>query len=133
MKWRTRHPLLSGLPREALDSSNRRADADTRAIRLPKDEAVLEIGYWPRESAGREPPPIDALILTRTIGAGRLVLCQAPLDRWHDDPRSRIFLRNALDYFLTRPEPTPRPSERPTGDAFAPRTSRIGNFSGVTP
>lgn len=133
MEWRLHHPLLIDLPREALDFCARRAGVEMRAVRMPTDEAALEIGYWPRESAGREPAPIDALILTKSIGAGRLVLCQAPLDRWQDDPRSRIFLRNALDYFLTRPEPTPRPSERHVGDAFGPRTPRIGNFSGVAP
>lgn len=133
MEWRMDHPLLVDLSRAALDSCSRRAGADTRAVRLPKDEAALEIGYWRRDSAGREPAPIDALLVTKAIGAGRLVLCQAPLDRWPDDPRSRIFLRNTLNYALSRPEPTPRPSERKAGDASGARTSRIGILSGDAP
>jgi hypothetical protein len=82
------------------------------AVQLPADAPVLEIGYWPRETPGREPVPIDALLAVKATGRGRIVLCQVPLGRWATDPRSQLFLRNALAYLATRPEPTPPPSQR---------------------
>ena len=82
------------------------------AVQLPPDEPALELAWWAPEAAGDQPRPIDALIVTKTIGDGRLVLCQVPLGPWGQDPRSQIFLGNLLSYLATRPEPTPAPSER---------------------
>ena len=52
---------------------------------------------------GDVPRPIDALIVTRTTGAGRIVLCQVPLGPWDADPRSQILLGNLLSYLSTPP------------------------------
>lgn len=111
--WRAGHPLLADLTPEDLDSWWP-AGADVRVVELPADEAALEIGYYAREVAGTAPAPIDAVLVTRSVGKGRLVWCQIPLGAWGSDPRSRIMLSNAIDYLLTRPQPTPRPSQRPT-------------------
>ena len=112
IEWNSRHPLLRSLrleDRASWLSSNGR---DLYAVQLPADEAALEIGYWPREVAGERPVPIDALLVTRAVGAGRIVVCQLPLGDWRSDPRSQVLLANALDYLASRSEPTPPPSRR---------------------
>jgi hypothetical protein len=93
-------------------------------VQLPADEAALEIGYYPREVPGVRPAPIDAVLLSKSTGKGRIVLCQIALGDWDRDPRSRIFLSNALDYLSTRPQPTPPPSQRPTPRQAAPTSVR---------
>ena len=65
------------------------------------------------EVAGNKPAPIDALVLTKTLGKGRIVLCQVPLGPWESDPRSQLFLVDALDYLASPVVPTPPPSRRP--------------------
>lgn len=107
--WREDHPLA----RQSHRWDVRKAPATLRAIQLPADEPALVIAYWPREVEGKEPAPIDALLVTKSIGSGRLVLCQLPLGDWAADPRSQLFLADALDYLAARPEPTPPPSRRP--------------------
>ncbi len=82
-------------------------------MQLPADEPALEIAWWPREVAGNKPAPIDALVLTKTLGKGRIVLCQVPLGAWESDPRSQLFLVDALDYLASPVVPTPPPSRRP--------------------
>jgi hypothetical protein len=89
-------------------------------IELPADEAALELAYWPPEIAATVPVPIDAMIAVKSVGSGRIVFCQLPMGDWTSDPRSQLFLYNALNYLSTRPEPTPRPSERPTTRPAAP-------------
>jgi hypothetical protein len=111
LEWRREHPLLEGFRLEDLQSWLA-AGPDLRPIQLPPDEAALEIAYWPPEAPGDEPGPVDALLVSRSIGQGRLVLCQIPLGDWKKDPRSQKFLANALAYSATRPEPTPPPSRR---------------------
>ena len=108
--WRTDHALLAGLSDEVLAAWARSSPGV--AVRLPADAAALEVGYWRREVPAAAPPaPIDALVVTRTVGAGRIVFCQLPpLDA--DDPRWQLLLRNVLAYGLTRPEPTVPPSRR---------------------
>ena len=64
-------------------------------MQLPADEPALEIAFWPREIPGKEPVPIDALVVTKTLGKGRIVLCQVPLGPWQSDPRSQLFLVDA--------------------------------------
>jgi len=112
--WREEHPLFAFLDATDLQSWLDGDSADLWAIRLPTDAPALEIAYWPRETPGRDPAPIDAVLAVEAIGKGRIVLCQLPLGSWNDDPRSQLFLVNALNYLLTRPEPTPPPSQRPT-------------------
>ena len=111
MQWRLEHPLFSGLEPADLTSWLRTRQAT--AIQLPPDEPALEIAYWPREVAGEQPAPIDALLVSKTLGQGRLVICQLPLGPFDQDPRSQILLSNVIDYLLSRPEPTPPPSKRP--------------------
>ncbi|MBI4579983.1 MAG: hypothetical protein HY718_09795 [Planctomycetes bacterium] len=111
LDWRRDHGLLSGFSAEDLQSWIVEGREET-AVQLPADEPALEIAWWPRETPGREPVPIDALLVTKVIGKGRLVLCQLPLGPWAADPRSQQLLANVLGYLTTRPEPTPPPSRR---------------------
>ncbi len=122
LEWRESHPLLSGFDADDLRSLTT-TQSELRAIQLPADAPVLEIGYWPREVPGEHPVPIDALLSVQTVGAGRIVLCQAPLGRWKKDPRSQLLLANALQYLSTRPEPTLPPSRRRVIRAVAPTSS----------
>jgi len=114
LTWRQDHPLLQCLDADDLASWFVDESNELNAIRLPADEPVLELAAWPRETAGTDPVPIDALALVKAVGKGRIVLWQIPLGDWKSDPRSQIVLQNALNYMLTPPEPTPRPSERAT-------------------
>jgi hypothetical protein len=112
LAWREEHPLFAFLDENDLQSWIEGASADLWAMLLPADAPVLELAYWPREIPGKDPAPIDALVAVQAVGKGRIVFCQLPLGSWNDDPRSRIFLVNALNYMLTRPEPIPPPSQR---------------------
>jgi hypothetical protein len=112
LEWRTEHALLTGLEAEDMQSWLSAGPRDVWAVQLPADEPALEVAYWPRETPGTEPVPIDALLVVKSVGAGRMVLCQLPLGPWGEDPRSHLLVRNALDYLVTRPEPTPPPSQR---------------------
>jgi len=112
LTWLADHPLLNGFHPGDLNSCL----GDRRklwVISLPADEPALEIGYYPPETASNQPGPLDAVLVTKSTGAGRVVLCQLPLENWVTDPRSQMLLNNSIDYLLTRPRPTPRPSERP--------------------
>ena len=112
LRWRSDHPLLADLEDADLQSLLQ-GRTDAWAVRLPVNEPALEIGWWPGEVPGvTTEVPIDALLLTKTTELGRLVLCQVPLGACENDPRSQIFLRNSIDYLLTRPQPTPPPSGR---------------------
>jgi hypothetical protein len=112
IELRDGHPLLRDLGAEGIQRLLGGRPRDVWAVQLPPDEPALEVIWWPREVPGKEPVPIDALLVAKREGRGRIVLCQLPLEPWQQDPRSQILLRNALDYLLTRPEPTPRPGER---------------------
>jgi hypothetical protein len=111
LAWRGEHPLLAGLGDEGWQSLLTGEKREPRAIRVPADEPALELAWWPAESPG-EFEPIDALLLTRSLGRGRIVFCQLPLRDWKHDPRAHLMVRNALDYLATRPEPTPSAKER---------------------
>ena len=122
LRWRERHPIFAGVAQEGLDDLLRDG-AEVQAVQLPADEAALELAWWPREVAAAEdgePAPIDALVVTKAVGTGRLVLCQLPLGDWDDDPRAQLVLAGALEYLLTRPEPTPPPSQRDDAEPAEP-------------
>lgn len=115
LAWRTGHALLAGIDESILRSWEEHLDAEVLAVALPAGEAALELAYWPAEARavrGGPAAPVDALLVTKSVGAGRVVLCQLPLGDWQRDPRSQLFLVNLLNYAATRPEPTPPPSRR---------------------
>lgn len=132
LDWRADHPLLNGFDPDDLQSWLNGA-RELSVVRLPADEPALEIGYYPREVAGDQPAPIEAVMLTKSIGAGRFVLCQLPLGDWEGDPRSQLLLRNAIDYLLSPPQPTPRPSARPTTRPVTPQAVPTIPLSGDPP
>lgn len=107
--WQEDHPLARHRRLWAASDIGREA----WAVQLPADEPALEIAWWPRDVAGQRPAPLDALILTKTLDKGRIVLCQMPLGPWQSDPRSQLFLVDALDYLASPVVPTPPPSRRP--------------------
>ncbi len=132
--WRSGHLLMSGLrtgdPESWLDGLGQ----EVWAIELPADEPVLEIGYWPPVVEGSQPGPIEALLAVKAVGKGRLIMCQIPLGPWDTDPRTQQFLENVVSYVGTRPEPTPRPTERQVlRPAASQPVSTIAIPSGATP
>jgi hypothetical protein len=118
--WQADHPLARHLRLFETPALG----PDGWAIRLPADEPALEIGWWPGESPGRKPLPIDALVVVKALGKGRIVLCQIPLGPWETDPRSQLFLADALDYLASPVVPTLPPSRRPQAVQPAP-TPRV--------
>ncbi len=132
MNWRVDHALLTGLDEPTLN--HWAAEVPAMAIQLPVEEAALEVGYWKPETAANQAAPIDALLVTRTIGLGRIILCQLPTDDWADDPRGQVLLHNILAYLATRPEPTPPPSQRqPAAIAPVQRERNIVISPGAQP
>jgi len=123
LEWLADHPLTRYLrllgPRDI--------GPDAWAVQLPADEPAQGIAWWPREAAGDEPAPIDALVLVKALEKGRIVLCQVPLGPWESDPRSQLFLADALDYLASPVVPTLPPSRRPkpAEPAPAPRIPSI--------
>jgi hypothetical protein len=112
IRFKPEHPLFERLTSDDLHSWVAGTSGALWAVQLPPDEPALELAWWAAEAPGDGPRPIDALIVTKTIGPGRIVLCQMPLGPWDQDPRSQILLGNLLSYLATRPQPTPPPSER---------------------
>lgn len=91
-----------------------------RPLRLPPDEPAVAVVALP---GGRSAPggdgsnavaehAIDAILIVKAVGRGRVVLCQFPLGSWKDDPRSLSFIADALQYIAGPVEPTPPPSRR---------------------
>lgn len=125
LAWRAEHPLFENLSEADLRSWIAASSEFGTAIQLPPDEAAFEVTYWPAVAPAKPPVPLDALIVEKQIGRGRLILCQLPAVADLDDPRTRQFLANALDYLRTRPQPTPRqadrlPTTRPADPADVP-------------
>ena len=112
MRWRHEHPLLGRFGPGDLSSWLAGPPMTLPSVQLPADEPAYEIAYWPPEVAGDAPVAIDALLVTKTVGVGRIVLCQIPLGPWATDPRSQMLLANAVRYLLTRPVPMLPPSRR---------------------
>jgi hypothetical protein len=118
LQWREDHPLLNGFLHADLQAwPGTLTTLD--AVNLPADAPALDIASYPREVPGRMPAPIDAVAVTKAVGKGRLVLWQLPVGNFSTDPRSQMLLGNAIDYLLTRTEPTPPPSQRPTTQPIA--------------
>jgi hypothetical protein len=99
------HPLLDGLDAGVLEGWARGPE-DLAAVALPAGARALPVAAFPAESAmSGALRPVDALVATRKVGAGRMVCWQLPVDDWKGDPRAALLLANALDYLATRPEP----------------------------
>jgi hypothetical protein len=124
IEWRAPHEAFKFFAAGDLRSMLAGRAGDLRAIRLPVDEPALELVYWPREVSGARPVPLDVLMVTKTVGKGRVVLCQVPLGDWGQDPRSQLLLAGFLDYCLSRPEPTLPPSQRSPLAEKSPGTSQ---------
>lgn len=107
----TSHPLLRHLAPEGWRSMLQDHPRHP-ALAIPDDEAALQIIHSPIESGTARPGALDALLLTRSTGTGRLVLCQLPLDQPLTDARQRQLLINLLEYARTRPQPTPSRPQR---------------------
>jgi hypothetical protein len=123
LAWQADHPLARHLRLFETPALG----PDGWAIRLPADEAAIEIGWWPGEAPGQKPVPIDPLVVVKALGKGRIVLCQIPLGPWETDPRTQLFLADGLDYLASPAVPTPPPSRRlhPTTPAQAPKVPSI--------
>ena len=80
-------------------------DTPLKFLQLPIGASALKIASMLPEVASETVVPTDALLLVKPMGRGRMVLCQIPLGPWNEDPRSQLFLRNAIDYLLTQPQP----------------------------
>ena len=106
------HPLLRHLPAEAW-AGLLAAHARQPALALPADEAALELVHSPLEVPGVPSVPLDVLLMTQTVGRGRIVFCQLPLDEAATDARQQRLLLNLIEYARTRPQPTPPRSQRP--------------------
>ena len=115
LAWKIDHPLFAGLSETDLQSWLT-PGANVQAMQLPADEPALELAYWPLETPAtmpsKSPSPIEAVAVTKTVGAGRIVCFTLPLADWQSDPRSQILVGNALAYLLTPPQPTLKRSER---------------------
>jgi len=123
--WREHEPLLQNLLTRPVP-----AGENEFAIRLPPDEPALEMVYWPRESPADEPVAIDALVVAKSLGRGKLLLCQVPLGSWKTDPIAQLFLSDAIDYLKAPVEPTLPPSRRSKAlkvEIVPPRESHILN------
>jgi hypothetical protein len=134
MTWGKNHMLFDGFNAEDLKDWATNSGTNPPILQLPKDEPALELGYWPRETSGGASVGIDAALVVKAIGKGRVVFCQLPLGDWESDPRRGMFLFNAMNYLTTRPQPTPAPGERSRIECVRP-TSRpqLSIFGGNNP
>lgn len=130
LQFRGDHPLFDRLEPADLKGWLASAGKDQiAALQLPANEPALELTWWPRETPSDQPSPIEALIVTKSIGDGRIVLCQLPIGGWDIDPRSQIFLGNLLSYLTTEPQPTPPPGQRRQTPVVTPQTLPTIDFS----
>ena len=131
LTWRTHHEIFDRLDAPALELWVRQQTSEVTVLALPADAPVFELAFFSRETPGTDPAPIDALVATQTLGSGRILWWQLPVESWNDDPRTAILLANALDYLLTPPEPTLPSSQRnpPAPDKKALPTTKSGLVS----
>jgi hypothetical protein len=106
LTWRLGHTIFTSFAQSALDAWAAENPDEARALALPMDANVLELGNFTRETPGNTPVPVDALAATQTLGDGRIVFWQVRIASWKNDPRAQLLLGNILDYLRTRPEPT---------------------------
>jgi hypothetical protein len=105
------HPLLRHLPVEAWKSFLAEPVRQP-ALAMPKDLAAVELVHGPVEAETVTSAPLDVLLMTQTLGAGRVVFCQLPLDQPAADARQQQLILNLIEYAQTRPQPTPSRAER---------------------
>lgn len=109
---RPAHSILairpSGLNFELLTAQDisqwmREKNGELRAVRIPVGESALPLVYFSpgREDGTLKAGDLDALILSQTLGSGRIVLCQLPIFNWNEDARCQLLLSGLLDYLLT--------------------------------
>ena len=125
LRWRMDHPLLAGLERDDVTAWLARHD-EVRALELPADEPALELAYWPDETDNAPPGPVDALLVTRRVGDGRVVLAQLPALAVDRDPRAQRLLVNALDHLAAPVGPTPSRAQRHAAEQRKLKMSQPG-------
>jgi hypothetical protein len=131
-QWRADHPLLAALPTPVWQSWLETGATTAAAVTVPPTEPVLEVAYWPPMAESRALAPLDAAIVEKQVGRGRLILCQVPASADLDDPRTQLFLRTALEYLRTDPRPTPaRAARLPASKPADQPGSRSENILGV--
>ena len=108
LEWREDHPLARLLRLLEKPESTSLA----WAIRVPASNPALEIAWWPPEVMGLDPVTTDALVVTKAVEKGRIIMCQISLGPWKSDPRSQLFLADAIDYLVSPVVPTPPMGER---------------------
>jgi hypothetical protein len=108
LEWREDHPLACSLQL----SEKPELPAFAWAIRIPAADPALEIAWWPPEVLGRDLATTDALVVTKAVQKGRITMCQVSLGPWQSDPRSQLFLVDAIDYLVSPVVPTPPISKR---------------------
>lgn len=112
LSWQKDHPIRASLTEQHLTHWTSAALNANNSIALPVDESALEIAYWKPAVTGSEPIPLDALLVEKQLGLGRLLLCQIPARPDSGDPRSVYLFHDLLAYLTTRPIPTPSPRFR---------------------
>lgn len=138
--WRDDHPAVEGLAADDLATITRQLPSPL-AVVLPPEEAAMEIAYWRTTPASDKPAPLEAMLLTRRVDAGRLVLCQVPMRHERkaaDDapaeaqghtigPLDEMLLSSLLNYLRSEVEPTPPPSarEKPLAPLIEQPTPRV--------
>jgi hypothetical protein len=120
------HPLLRHL---GVDAWKSLLTGRQPAIQLPADHAALELIHSPVEAEAVTSAPLDVLVMTQTLGSGRIVYCQLPLDRPASDARQQQLLINLIEYAKTRVQPTPSRAER-IADKKKPATEKTQKIIG---
>jgi hypothetical protein len=113
LRWRSDDPLLGSFSQEDLASLVPPGSREM-AIRLAPGDPSLKLAWWPPPSEVSLPngEALDAMLVVRAIGKGRLVLCQLPFGEWASDPRAQMFLCAALEYAVAPINPGGGPNER---------------------
>ena len=86
----------------------------------------MEIGVFPRQVPVDMAASSDAVLVIQSMGKGRVVLCDIPLGDWTTDPRSQIFMSNAIDYLLSLRQSIPKIDERFEARGFQPQSAQGG-------
>jgi hypothetical protein len=101
LSWRNDHPLLAAFSKEDL-ASLAPSGSKQLALRVPQGESPVALSWLSAAALPGGDDSLDALLIARTMGRGRMVVCQLPFgEDWTNDPRAQLFLRAALDYAVT--------------------------------